>query len=409
MPDGREALLSQVVSNFYVNPNRYISEIKHRIYELYDVAKLKGLVPVFLTITLPSEYHKHKYIKVSFDKEVKVKNKNFNSDYEVFTPCNLVEILQGYFKSFVDLRAVRNIPKDKRLYFKVIEPHKTGDPHLHIMYFIPKEFLNNFIKAFNRKFPEPMGKVEINIYNPVNYLIKYILKSVDDYRFENTKDFKYSNLVLWYVRWGIRRFSMSRVFCRLDLYRKFNGRYSLAELTSLVKDGYIDYLRDENNTLTHIFFNDELLGEIPYWIKKDQQFIEYKEIFRPKLKEKMSKVFNENNELIGLTNGKVYISLETTKKSFSEMTKLELFEYEKELFDEFDNPFNDEEDLDILIDKFAIFDRYVDEDYNVRKVPKFWLREEDLNLRPSGYEPDELPGCSIPRQSGWAGRIRTSE
>ncbi len=26
-----------------------------------------------------------------------------------------------------------------------------------------------------------------------------------------------------------------------------------------------------------------------------------------------------------------------------------------------------------------------------------WLRGPDLNQRPSGYEPDELPGCSTPR------------
>ena len=35
--------------------------------------------------------------------------------------------------------------------------------------------------------------------------------------------------------------------------------------------------------------------------------------------------------------------------------------------------------------------------YSPALVRRKGLRGQDLNLRPSGYEPDELPGCSTPR------------
>ncbi len=40
--------------------------------------------------------------------------------------------------------------------------------------------------------------------------------------------------------------------------------------------------------------------------------------------------------------------------------------------------------------------KYIKKVNNFAITCKYWWRGKDLNLRPSGYEPDELPDCSTP-------------
>ena len=38
-----------------------------------------------------------------------------------------------------------------------------------------------------------------------------------------------------------------------------------------------------------------------------------------------------------------------------------------------------------------------EEGFFIQSLFEFWLRGPDLNQRPLGYEPNELPDCSTPR------------
>lgn len=135
--------LKDLVISANHNPNRYHALIQNRINTLNAEAKEKDLKPIFMTLTLPSEYHKYKTDK-------KTKALISNSKYNWLTPRESVKILTEMFAKLRQDRSLKELTKDERIYFRVNEPHKNGTPHTHILLFVPEHRINRVVIAFKR-------------------------------------------------------------------------------------------------------------------------------------------------------------------------------------------------------------------------------------------------------------------
>ncbi len=253
---------SDFVSNSYINSDRYIAELQHRAHSINDYAKTRELSNIFLTLTLPSVWHPMKQ-KSKFDKTM-IFNKKFGgrkyitkithpTTGEVLKLLNTKEMIKKYqprgaskelsamLRKLHNEPSYRKIAKDDRCYFRVTEPHKDGTPHLHISLFMPEEYVSGFVNSINRIYPAPASKIVLDVRSPVHYLMKYILKTLDDLRRDNDK---LTSLSLWYVYHGISRFYTSRTFVSLDIYRNLKGLYTLEELTQSYNSNEISVYLD---------------------------------------------------------------------------------------------------------------------------------------------------------------------
>ncbi|MFK5882362.1 MAG: replication endonuclease [Sulfurospirillum sp.] len=335
--DDKHIPLSDITKNSYINSNRYIAEINNRVNSLYSYAKSRDLQNIFLTLTLPSIYHPKKTLSSG----KVINNKNYNGREFLFTckhpitkkkikfinpmsnrkkyfPKEASKQLSKMFSRLLTHRSWCKIPKSDRVYFRVIEPHKDGCPHLHISIFIPKQYVDNIVKVIKRFYPFPLGKLEVNIKNPVAYLMKYILKTLDDLRYG---DDKITDLTLWYILHGICRIYTSRTLVSLDVYRALKGRYTLNELTWMYRDKEISVFVDPNtNKLLEIV---DKYGTL--WSKKSFKVtssINY-DNRKPVLKEKKS----SRIPVFIVKNG---ISFDISKPVLS-YKDYQLFEYYKNL------------------------------------------------------------------------------
>ena len=245
--------LSTITFSANINPNRYYSEIQNRINTLVTEATNKNLKPIFMTLTLPSQYHKMKYNK-------KTKKLIPNVKYNNTTPKQSVKELTKMFAKLRHDRSLKELTKNERIYYRVNEPHKDGTPHTHILLYVPKESVDRVVKAFKRLFNTKANDIQTDINNPTAYIMKYINKTLPLSKQDNLSQ-KDRYLNAWYSKNRIIRFNSSRTLAPLKLYRLLYSRFTLQELTQVVnnKQLQIFVLADDRSKIMEIFDGDEML------------------------------------------------------------------------------------------------------------------------------------------------------
>ncbi len=180
-----------------------------------------------MTLTLPAEYHKTK-----MDKRTSLQIKN--PKYNYTTPREAVKILTQMFSKIRHDRSLKELSKDERIYYRVNEPHKNGTPHTHILLFVPEYRIQRIVEAFKRLFHSKANDIQTNIKNASAYIMKYINKTLPLSKQEKLS-IKEKYLNAWYSKNRITRFNSSRTLAPLRLYRLLHKKYSLGELTKLLK------------------------------------------------------------------------------------------------------------------------------------------------------------------------------
>lgn len=226
--------LSDIYISANHSPNRYYAEIQNRVNTLTSLAKERDLKPLFMTITLPSQYHEYKTLQRAGIKNKLIPNQKYNGT----TPKDAVKVLTKMFSKLRHDRALKDgLSKENRIYFRVNEPHKDGTPHTHILMFVPVDRIERIEKAFKRMFDIRGNDIQSDIKNAVSYVMKYINKTLPLSKKDNlSKKDKYMNA--WYSKNRVIRFSSSKTLAPLNIYRLLHNRYSLYALTRLIGEGH---------------------------------------------------------------------------------------------------------------------------------------------------------------------------
>lgn len=137
-------------------------------------------VPIFVTFTLPTEYHKFKQVT---DKITSRKKFVSNPMYKNYTINEGYQVLSNAFRDlthefYISRRRI-NVK-----YFRVVEPHKDFTPHLHALLYVPSYYFDEFEIHFKNILNSNDLGVQFDYtvldsaLSATSYIMKYVKKSL---------------------------------------------------------------------------------------------------------------------------------------------------------------------------------------------------------------------------------------
>ena len=249
-------------------PKKYVSELNNRVSAQFAYAKSIGFdTPLFLTITVPSHLKPTKQIKQKTKTGMKiiVDNPNFTGDkYRYVKEAS--EYLSEKWRGFLNAKVFKNMKNQygkRPFYISVKEPTLDGTPHLHILLFLPKYYLDEFKIAFYRYFGLRKGIdfKHLKTYKQAKaYVLKYIFKTFK--KNDKTGD-GFDLITHWFMANRIRRFSSSRGIIPLYVFRRinYNRDYrSMLQCTIMMNARRLVYYELDGRPL--VFVSDKAITNI---------------------------------------------------------------------------------------------------------------------------------------------------
>lgn len=245
--------------SFDSKQKEYLKTIEQKVNALVALAVGQDLKPIFITLTVPSEFHPFKRLS----DETIVKNQNFKYQKIDDAIIEAYEKLREIYRTFY--KRLKNHSKNI-YYIKVVEPHKSLIPHMHILLFVEKEQQLNTKKLFLNIYKEfELKKVDYDeevlverINNPVAYIMKYVLKTINS----NDEFFK-RWLDGWRKKYKIRACEMSNLPISIEVYKKL-----YYNLPSDLKESIQKEIESNNQSFFEYFIRNTEVHQIIYQKEK---------------------------------------------------------------------------------------------------------------------------------------------